>query len=535
MTDTPEQPKPTKEAEAEAYLGGQIARLTGAVRTNSELVAKLTDTFDQFRRATRAMGSGPPPPPDPSAAFAATPDPSRPVVVQPPPPARKLTDGDEAGRAAEAAVRARQEDAAKDPSLTQQLAEVLRTLAEAGRRALAARGVTPGRSPARATMASMTDWARRQTGRAKAWLGRRLEKAPRWVRRAVAGAKVGSKAGARAATGAVGGVAVGARAGGTLGAVGGPLGAVGGAVVGVVAAAGLALFKAGATVFDTLAKSITRYLHPVALMSSAINAQTSGYSVLGKAHQVLASVIGLLLLPLFLSLAAAVMSVAGELAGPLSEASKQLGEVVIPGTVRALALFVTTIELAVGAVRALTDGFMAVYNSPLTKMAMGGAWTTNLGPLLAAAAKAVVGQNSTAAIAGEVAATAAPAVWQAAMDRMEKNEERLTGRGGRAEGGAGTFDGEAVTTDRGRGGGNRFNDMFRLAVMELRRGLGPKAESVNIADIGRQAQLAGLNASPFEQELLKIQRQALKTSEELLAVAEEQRSESRREIRPGRQ
>jgi hypothetical protein len=77
--------------------------------------------------------------------------------------------------------------------------------------------------------------------------------------------------------------------------------------------------------------------------------------------------------------------------------------------------------------------------------------------------------------------------------------------------------------------------MFRLAVMELRRGLGPKAESVNIADIGRQAQLAGLNASPFEQELLKIQRQALKTSEELLAVAEEQRSESRREIRPGRQ
>jgi hypothetical protein len=90
-------------------------------------------------------------------------------------------------------------------------------------------------------------------------------------------------------------------------------------------------------------------------------------------------------------------------------------------------------------------------------------------------------------------------------------------------------------TDRGRGGGNRFGDMFRLAVLELRRGLGPKAESVNIADIGRQAQLAGLNASPFEQELLKIQRQALKTSEELLAVAEEQRSESRREIRPGRQ
>jgi hypothetical protein len=348
--------------------------------------------------------------------------------------------------------------------------------------------------------------------------GRSVMRAARHPRLGRAAAGVARGAAVRAGAAAVGrgaltGVLAGGRAGAALGAAAGPPGIIAGVVVGVVAAAGKALFDDAVGVFQTLAGSITRHLTPVAILGQAIQSSTSGYSVFSKAVGLLAATIGVALMPLFLALAAAVAMVAGKLAGPLSDAASKFAGPVMDGVMGAVAASAAAVEYATDVVIALSAGFESLLNNSLFKAVATPVTSTWRGMA------GVAGWAAANPAAAATAATTVSPVGGLLLLGAATEGESFAARLRRKRQQFGLPDDTPAGSPNGTGkkGDSAASNAMRAVVDEFRRSLSGKAEATSLDSVGRSAQMAWLNMSPFEVETLKLQREALKVAEQQLA------------------
>lgn len=362
----------------------------------------------------------------------------------------------------------------------------------------AAPAAPPAPTPPRHWLWDTLGKLKKGAGRAAGSLGRGLvdRNAMRVLKRSGLGRAAGGglRAGAQAAAGrgALGGVLAGGRAGAILGGAGGPVGMVVGAVAGMAASAAKVVFDQASGLFNVLAGSLVRVLSPVAILSRAIQSSTSGYGVLGKSVDVLASIIGTALLPLFLSLSAAVLTVATMIQGPMMDAARQLTGPVLHGTMEALALFIAGLETATEYLAAFAGVLQGIVNLPLLRAIAAG-----------------MGSDTGAAKG------AANSMTGGLIDRYESRRQQL-GLTERKPGADGKPAGPGQESGR-----ELFASSLRLAIGEFKRQIGGKAERVGFEDISGRAQLAAIGTSPLDQKILEAQLKALTVAERMLGELEE--------------
>jgi hypothetical protein len=534
-------------AAAMTSLAGQLAAALGMVRSVPDLVAKLTDNTDQFNRTIQRLspgagGGGPPRPSQTAATVRGLSDAGkkelegleydefasknmqghafptsaksrladlrlqlgRASVVNPLPMPVQGTPAD----AAEAAFNERKQAFGGGP--IGDMASSLRDIREASRAILDVLRTHPpggggggqGREPA----GKKPHWLFDTIDRVKTGVGKAVNRGGKWFFgkrgwKAVSGfgkrmgGAVRAGAAATAGRGAVGGLFAGARAGAVAGGAGGPAGMIAGLVAGTVAAAGKSLFDAGVSVFQTLAGSITRYLNPVALAVQAIAAPTSGHSTFTKAVGLLGATIGVVLMPLFLNLAAVVVYVAGLLRGPLVEASRRFGESALPAAIEAMALLSTAVEYTADIVRNLGAAFDALANSPLFGLVIGATGANN--PALKAAAAGGAVSGAAGSIIPDLLAGGD------SFDERLRKKRRSFGLDGGPDYRASVRGADGQERDAG-GGDDSARRALKLTMEEFRRSLGGQSQAMSLGDVARNAQQSALNFSPFEAEMLKL-------------------------------
>ena len=131
--------------------------------------------------------------------------------------------------------------------------------------------------------------------------------------------------------------------------------AIGGVVASVVTSLATKLFSAVTGVFTTLAGSITRYLTPVALVSSAIQSSSSGYSTMGKAFQVLGTAMGMVLLPAFALVGATATTLADRIASDLLPVLGDWIEFILTNGITAIEYFVANVKAAADTIEIMTE------------------------------------------------------------------------------------------------------------------------------------------------------------------------------------
>lgn len=277
------------------------------------------------------------------------------------------------------------------------------------------------------------------------------------------------------------------------------------------------LFGAVTGVFTTLAGSITKYLTPVALVSSAIQSNSSGYSTMGKAFQVLGTALGMVLLPAFALVGSTAVTLADKIANELLPSLGEWIEFILTKGLSAIDFFVASIQAAGDMVKIFTE----------------------------AAKNFIEFMNSDSAAAKGIRAATGMDTAKMIMDNLsDKQKESLT-NGANAAGFAlnplaGIYQqrlnerlaerdrynsGQSNDFEQGEDGVFRRKKTLREGVFEnmrgfaeeMRRSLGGNSQSVGLSDLGRQIQQAALNQSPFEQKMLDWSLKALAELEKITA------------------
>lgn len=518
-------------ARASAELGVQLSFATGAAKSLSQYLLAMTESVEQavMAMAKLAAQSAPPKPADLIDALPDSHVGEFPTAI--PAGHRENEQGGRSwtppvARTVEAADLgdAIHDTAGPAPEAAEVLA-VLRDIRELIRKMQGFGGRPIPQPPDRKHSHSMS-WMERVREKARQGLnraGRRLFGSKRYNALRVKANAVRSVVGKRwaAATvgrGAAGAVVGGARAGAAAGAMIGPIGVAGGLVLGGIVAAGMKVFSVGESLFNQLAQQLTRYLSPVAMMSRAIESQTSGSSVTAKSASLLGNVLGMVLAPAFIFLSAVLMTLAAELAGPISSAVAKFGGVALDKGIQAVELFAAVCGYAYEKAMQLADGFAAVAKSPLFHAILMASGATGWAILSAT--------NSPGKAAGQVAGVAPYIVAGVAGKVISQDFKGYLERTGRNN----LIDGSPNNGPRSEGGGNdpsrslrlSLLNGLRLSVAEMRRQVGGQAQATELGSVQRSAQLAAMNTSPIDVEILKVQQQNLKNLERILAELEQQ-------------
>lgn len=269
------------------------------------------------------------------------------------------------------------------------------------------------------------------------------------------------------------------------------------------------LFGAVTGVFTTLAGSITKYLTPVALVSSAIQSNSSGYSTMGKAFQVLGTSMGMVLLPAFALVGATAVTVADKIANELLPVLGDWIELILTKGLQVIDYFVAGLQAAVDTLAILDDVVNNFSQWVENKTGMKVESGTEVFQLIydkmnkdeKEAAKGVgFGLNPLAGI------------YQQRLDERLAERERYNSgqRNDFKQGDDGVFRRQPTIRE------NMTNGLREFAE-EMRRSLGGNSQSVGLSDLGRQIQQAALNQSPFEQKMLDWSLKALAELEKITA------------------
>jgi len=261
---------------------------------------------------------------------------------------------------------------------------------------------------------------------------------------------------------------------------------VAGGVVGVVASTvSMAIAK---PITETMGKVVDA-LNPVTIAAKALNAQSSGFSVFKSAIDVLATTLGSLLLPFFVVLSAAVLSLSDMLFAKIIPGMGDFYEKVIVGGAKALEALFEDIK------KFFTNLFTFITR---LKGAIFGKGTH-------AAADATI-EAATGKRPGDKQQGILPPKPDKNVDALAEKAANGAVKGRDLQKRQGNQDPQKPTTFK-----EGFDKGLKLVVQELRTNVGPKAQSMGIADASRSAQMAALNASPFEAKKLEMMTQILNT------------------------
>ncbi|AMV28786.1 hypothetical protein VT84_30615 [Gemmata sp. SH-PL17] len=208
-------------------------------------------------------------------------------------------------------------------------------------------------------------------------------------------------------------------------------------------------------------EKIIGLLNPMAVMAQAINSSASGFQVFGSAVKVLAATFAPLLLPLFANFAAGVIEMSDDLWNELLPVLEDFYDICQTVLIPAVQLMVDAFLFAVQAIKSATEIVADLTSGDSDRI------LNRLNP----------------------------------FSSEEEDEEAMMKRLGQ-----GDFSG-----DRGSGGGaNPWRDRARNDVFrELRQSMGAKASFSQIAQAGKNVQLAALNTSPFEARILERMDKAI--------------------------
>lgn len=268
--------------------------------------------------------------------------------------------------------------------------------------------------------------------------------------------------------------------------------------------------KAALGVIPIFAK-VAGALAPLALLGVALGSGTSGFGVFMTAIKLLGSVLGALLLPIFVVLSAAVYSVATYLMDALLPVLGDYYALVIGAATQAVDVLSAAFETA----KTVILIFAEVVGSTIqTMFALGEAVVTAIVDFAKKYGLAIAHLSGMGGVAGLGTAGANAFRGSAAGDLgasiatlfKEKMKEADMDRKLGARGGKG---------DQTLGG--RFQEGLTATIQELRRSMGPQAQTFGIAQASRQAQLAALNISPFESKMLKFSFDVLQKMDEAIA------------------
>jgi hypothetical protein len=241
-------------------------------------------------------------------------------------------------------------------------------------------------------------------------------------------------------------------------------------------------------------------LGPMAIFGQALQSQSSGFHVLGKVVQILGALIGAFLLPAVAMIAGALLDLTDDIEEDLLAAAREFGAFVmgtlvpavrfladvISGTIDVFVWLGEVVGDVIGwfgdliASDAESDAKYAAADDELKKMGLGG--------LIGA-------EGARARTTERDAAGGPPAGW------FEKLLEKGTS-GDTA--GAGETREEKVK----RSG---IDDV----IASLKMSMGPKASFSGLADVGKSAQLAALNADPIDQRLLRLNMRMVELLEDI--------------------
>jgi hypothetical protein len=224
---------------------------------------------------------------------------------------------------------------------------------------------------------------------------------------------------------------------------------------------------------NMLATKFTTVLGPLAVFGQVLNSNVGGFQVLGKVIQVIATLLAGFLLPAVATIAAALLEWADEMEGEVMAAAEKFGEFVM-GTL------LPAIEFLADVISGTVDVF--VWLGETIGDVIG--W---FGDLIAEGKPAGEGVEDDAAMA------LADFLGLKGMDGAR--ERMATGK-----------DPEAEPAPADAPAPKRFDRSGAMAdvIASLRLSMGPKASFAGLADVGKSAQMAALNADPIDQRMLRI-------------------------------
>lgn len=237
------------------------------------------------------------------------------------------------------------------------------------------------------------------------------------------------------------------------------------------------------TTLKAAAAPLVALLSPMSILAQIVTSSASGFQVLASAVKLFVATIGPILLPFFAVLAAGLVQLSDTIWEDIAPELEGFYEIVVGSFLPAMLALVESLKWAhdqITDVFEALDPFSDSYTpDELKAMAGGGTPGTGKGQL-------------------------AKDTGSSGYDGGDYGSGGFTGSGGTSDhAGAGGSGGAAG------GKGGAFGDVLR----ELRASIGPKASFASLAQVSRNAQLAALNQSPFEQKMLERMTKAVEALE----------------------
>lgn len=280
-------------------------------------------------------------------------------------------------------------------------------------------------------------------------------------------------------------------------------GVAGGAVgmgAGLLLTLGAKLFEPVQKVLGTIVEKLT----PMSLLAAAMSSASSGVGVFEKSITVLGTVLGSVLLPVFVVATAAVVAFADAISGDLLSAMEEMLKYV-PIALTGLSMLGDAAKDAAKFVKAWTSVMIGAMRSAGMNVP---AFDPDLKPV-----------RPGANVDGE---TGKPGRIPTANELPTVPQPKGAGGGVQAGGGVG---GKGPTPQTGAGqGANLSRGLFgelvvglQETIKELRMSSGPRAQIMDVAGVNRAATMAALNLSPFERKNLEMLERLFRKLEEAVA------------------
>lgn len=279
-------------------------------------------------------------------------------------------------------------------------------------------------------------------------------------------------------------------------------GVAGGAVgmgAGLLLTLGAKLFEPVQKVLGTIVEKLT----PMSLLAAAMSSASSGVGVFDKSIKVLGTVLGSVLLPLFVVASTAVLTFADLIGGDLLDAMSTMADY-IPIVLTGLSLLADAAKDAAGFVKAWSNVMIGAARSAGVNIP---ALDPNLTPV-----KPGVNMDGDTGKPGRIP-----------MANEMPTSPQPKGAGGGVQAGAGVGGAPKPPMTGGAGAG-ASRDTFGLMVKnlmdtlkELRMSIAPQAQIMDVASVNRSATLAALNQSPFEKKMMDNTDKIFRKLEEAVA------------------
>lgn len=272
-------------------------------------------------------------------------------------------------------------------------------------------------------------------------------------------------------------------------------------MIGRAVAAAMSRLQGGAKNVGTAAAlpftQLAALLGPIAVVSQIMASNASGFQVVGSAFRVLASAVAPILLPFMLLFATMLITVSDIIWAQLRPALEEFYIWIFARGVPAIVSFVEAIQEAARWVtrqyQYLRDLEAYQRNKKLNASGTGGRGDPAFDEALAARVAATKNIPLVGAREGDKSAEADAKAYRVTAGDMLA--AFLNGKSSRPpeEGG---------TKTTGGGIAALVGKNLRETIQEFKRSVGPQASFTSFSERSRQAQLAALNASPFETKML---------------------------------